>query len=312
MDIQGVIEEIYAEIKKRKITGKNADYIPELKKVNPNLLAISIYTINGDEYDVGDFEEEVAIESVSKVFSLALALKTVGTSKVSKMIGTQQTFSAFNSISAIEDSPNHTINSFENGGAMSTTSIYYDKNPKAYEKKIFDNLGDFAGRKIVYSKKTYNSEMSNIDHNLAIAHLLKSYKKFYGEVAPCVSAYTKQCSALVTTRDIALMGATLANYGINPHTKETVINHKMLPYILTHMAANGMYGYSETWMTDIGVPAKSGVGGIILIVVPNVMGIGILSPPLDGLGNSSKGILIAKELSKRLRLGVYDRKKMHI
>jgi glutaminase len=312
MNIQHVVEEIYAEIKKRKITGKNADYIPELKKVNPKLLAISIYTINGEEYDVGDFDEEVAIESVSKVFSLALALKTVGTSKVSKMIGTQQTFSAFNSISAIEDSPNHTINSFENGGAMSTTSIYYDKNPKVYEQKIFDNLSDFAGRKITYSRKIYNSEMSHIDHNMAIAHLLKSYKKFYGEVLPCVSAYTKQCSALVTTRDIALMGATLANYGINPHTKEQVLSHKVLPYILTHMAANGMYGYSETWMTEIGVPAKSGVGGIILIVVPNVMGIGILSPPLDEIGNSAKGILIAKELSKRLRLGVYDRKKMHV
>ena len=312
MDIQRVMDEIYAEIKKRKITGKNADYIPELKKVNPKLLAISIYTINGEEYNVGDFDEEVAIESVSKVFSLALALKTVGTSKVSKMIGTQQTFSAFNSISAIEDSPNHTINSFENGGAMSTTSIYYDKNPKVYEQKIFDNLGDFAGRKITYSRKIYHSEMSNIDHNLAIAHLLKSYKKFYGEVLPCVSAYTKQCSALVTTQDIALMGATLANYGINPHTKEQVLNHKVLPYILTHMAANGMYGYSETWMTEIGVPAKSGVGGIILIVVPNVMGIGILSPPLDEIGNSAKGILVAKELSKRLRLGVYDRKKMHV
>ena len=312
MDIQGVIEEIHASIKKKKITGKNADYIPELKKVNSNLLAISIYTIHGDEYDVGDFDEEIAIESVSKVFSLALALKTVGTSKVSKMIGTQQTFSAFNSISAIEDSPNHTINSFENGGAMSTTSIYYDKNPKVYEKRIFYNLKSFAGKKIEYCRKTYNSEMSNIDHNLAIAHLLKSYKKFYGEVFPCVSAYTKQCSALVTTQDIALMGATLANYGINPHTKELVISHKMLPYILTHMAANGMYGYSETWMTEIGVPAKSGVGGIILIVVPNVMGIGILSPPLDELGNSAKGIMVAKELSKRLRLGVYDRKKMHV
>jgi len=307
MDIQKIIEDIYKKVKKLPITGKNADYIPQLKQINPNLLAISIFLLDGDhEYDVGDYDREVAIESASKVFSLAQALKTVGLSNMYKMIGTQQTLSVFNSITAIEDSPNRTINSFENGGAMATTSIYYEKNPATYIKKILDNMSDFAGRKIMYSKPTYESEMANIDHNLAIAHLLKSYGRFYGEVLPSVSAYTKQCSALITTKDLALMGATLANYGVNPVTNKRVIDKKFIPYILTHMATNGMYGYSETWMTFIGMPAKSGVGGVILVVVPGVMGIGILSPPLDKLGNSAKGIIIAKELSKKMHLGVYD------
>lgn len=312
MDIQETIEKIYKKVKKMPLTGKNADYIPQLKKVNPNLYAISIHMVDGREYDVGDYEKEVAIESVSKVFSLALALKTVGLGKMSKMIGTEQTFSEFNSIVAIEDSPNHTINSFENGGAMATTSIYYNKDQKAYAKKIFDNMGDFAGRKLSYSKETYNSEMSNIDHNLAIAYLLKSHNRFYGDVIPCVKAYVKQCSVMVTNKDIALMGATLANYGMNPYTNEQVIDKKLIPYILTHMASNGMYGYSETWMTYIGMPAKSGVGGLILVVVPGVMGIGILSPPLDNIGNSVKGIITAKELSKELHLGVYDPNKVKL
>jgi glutaminase len=305
MNIQQVIEHVYSKIKKLKITGKNADYIPELKKVNPNLFAISIFTVDGEEYNVGDYNKEVAIESVSKVFSLALALKTVGITKVSSMIGTQQTFTEFNSISAIEDSPNKTINSFVNGGAIATTSIYYDKNPDIYHKKIFNNLSEFAGRKITYSIPTYNSEINNVDHNLAIGYLLKSHGRFYGEVIPTVDAYTKQCSALVTSKDVAVMAATIANYGVNPKTKKKVIDKKYIPYIITHMAANGMYGFSETWMTNIGMPAKSGVGGVILIVVPHVMGIAIVSPPLDKLGNSVKGILAANEIAKQLNLGIF-------
>ena len=306
MNVQETINEIYKSVKKLKITGKNADYIPQLKKVNPNLYGISIYTIDGDEYNVGDYTTEVAIESVSKVFSLALALKTVGVSKMSKMVGTLQTMSRFDSITAIEDSENRTINSFQNGGAMATTSIYYHKNPAKYEKTIFDNISDFAGRKIVYSKATFNSEMSNLEHNLAIGYLLKSYGRFYGEVIPSVTAYTKQCSAMATTSDIAIMAATIANYGVNPKTGKRVIDKKFIPYILAHMSANGMYEYSETWMTHVGLPAKSGVGGVILIVVPNVMGIAILSPGLDEHGNSVKGIITAKHISAKLHLGMFS------
>lgn len=304
-NIQETITHIYNNVKKLKQTGKNASYIPQLKKVNPNLYAISIYTVDGNEYNVGDCQVEVAIESVSKVFSLALALKTVGISKMSKMVGTLQTMNRFDSVTAIEESENRTINSFQNGGAMATTSIYYNKNPEKYEKTIFDNISDFAGRKIVYSKATFNSEMSNLEHNLAIGYLLKSYGRFYGEVIPTITAYTKQCSAMATTKDVAVMAATIANGGVNPKTGKRVVDKKFIPYILTHMATNGMYEYSETWMTHIGMPAKSGVGGIILIVVQGVMGIAILSPPLDVHGNSAKGIITAKQLSEKLHLGMF-------
>ena len=171
--VQNVIEHIYKHLKNTK-GGKNADYIPELKNVNPNSYAISIFTINGDAYNVGMCDKEFALESASKVFSLALALKAKGVTKVKQMIGTEQTSTVFNSVAAIEESANHTLNSFENGGAMATTSISYEKSKSKFEKKIFDNMSKFAGRKLSYSRSIYNSEYNNSDHNRAIAYLLKS------------------------------------------------------------------------------------------------------------------------------------------
>ena len=301
-----VLTQVYNKLKRTKTSGKNASYIPDLKKVNPNLFAISIYTVDGRSYNIGDFSHEFAIESASKVFTLALALQERGVKQVAKLIGTQQTSTAFNSIAAVEESSNHTINSFENGGAMATTSLLYDKNQKKFEKKIFDNMNLFAGRKLSLSYPIYRSEITHSDHNMAICYLLKSYGRFYGDVVSSLDVYTKQCSMLVTSQDCAIMAATLANRGKNPKTGVDVLDKKFLPYILTHMASNGLYEYSETWMTDVGCPAKSGVGGALIIVVPGVMGIGILSPPLDKHGNSAKGILAAELLSKHLRLGVYN------
>lgn len=304
--IQEIVDDVFNKYKKRKVPGKNAGYIPELKKVNPNSLAISIFTLSGESYDAGEFTKEFAIESVSKVFSLALALQTNGVSTVAKFIGTEQTSGKFNSISDIEKSANHTLNSFENGGAMATTSLSYNKNTKKFEKSIFDNMSNFAGRKLSYSSSIYNSEISNADHNMAIAYLLKSYGRFYGDVKETIEVYTKQCSAMVSSKDLAIMAATLANKGINPKTGEHVLDKKYIPYILAHMSTNGMYEFSETWLTHVGLPAKSGVGGALLIVVPGKMGISIISPPLDPHGNSAKGILIAKELSQRMRLGIFE------
>jgi glutaminase len=306
MNIQVSLDSIYKYLKSKKFGGKNADYIPELESINPNLYAISIFTVDGKSFNVGDCNHEFAIESVSKVFSLALALKKKGVETVSKKIGTKQTNQPFNSISDIDLTTDHMLNSFENGGAMATTSLSYDKNKKKFEEKIFDMMSKFAGRKLTYSKSIYNSEITNSDHNRAIAYLLNSYGKFYGDVEETLDVYTKQCSALVTSKDVAVMAATLANKGINPKTGEKVIDAKFLPYILAHMSANGLYEYSETWMTHIGMPAKSGVSGVLLIVMPGVMGIGIISPPLDEHGNSVKGIITAMTLAQHMHLGIFD------
>jgi glutaminase len=300
MDLQEIIETIYHKLKKRK-GGKNADYIPELKKVNPNLYAISICTVDGKMYNVGDYNEQTAIESVSKVFTLALALKKVDLKGISQLIGNQKTSDVFNSICDVERHKNHTINSFENGGAIATTSILYEKNETKFAQRIFDNMDKFAGRQLKYSKPIYKSEIENADHNRAIAYLLQSYHRFYGNVETTLDVYTKQCSALVSAKDIALMAATLANNGVNPKTGQKAVDKKFIPYILQHMTDNGLYEYSPMWHKKVGFPAKSGVGGFLLIVIPGIMGIGILSPPLDKHGNSVKGILTAVELSKMLR-----------
>jgi glutaminase len=293
------IKKIYNKLKKTG-GGKNADYIPELSKVNPKLYAISIYTIEGEQFNIGDFTHEFAIESCSKVFSLALALKKYGKKQIINKIGAVSSGQKFNSIFAIESIKNHTINSFDNGGAMATTSLLFKPNKKQYIKSIVDNMSDYAGRKLHVNEKIYKSEMSEIDHNLSIAYLLKSYGRFYSDVITAVDVYTQQCSVMVTSEDVALMACTLANGGINPKTGIKLIDKKNVEYIIGHMGLNGLYDQTDIWMKEVGFPAKSGVGGILLIILPGLMGISIISPPLNEYGNSFKGIKTAKEICKIL------------
>ena len=293
--MEAALDQIYAKLKNNH-SGKNADYIPELKKVNPKLYAISIYTVDGLDYNIGDYTTEFAIESCSKVFSLALALEKYGVPYMKANIGDKKTLIKFNSIDEILNNKVHTINSFSNGGAMATTSLLYEKNMKKYEKKIINNMSDFAARKLHVDNNIYLSEINNISHNLASAYLLQSYNMFYGEVEECVDVYTRQCSVMVTSQDLAVMAATLANQGVNPKTNKKVVDKKFIPYILKHMEENGLYEESDHWMKMVGVPAKSGVGGGLMMVIPGVMGIGIFSPPLNKHGNSSKGIKTMKLL----------------
>lgn len=298
-NIEKHLEKIYNTLKNVK-GGKNADYIPELKKVNPNLYAISIFTVNGDDYSIGDYTKEFAIESCSKVFTLSLALEKLGIKVLKEKIGTDKSLELFNSINAVENNLSHTINSFNNGGAMATTSLLYEKNKNKVVRKIVDNMSDFAGRKLHINKKIYLSEINNASHNLAIAYLLNSYDRFYGDVQESVDIYTRQCSVMVTSRDVAIMAATLANNGVNPKTHKKIIEPKYISYILDHMIDHGVYEESGDWTKTVGFPVKSGVSGILMIVIPGVMGIGIISPPLNKYGNSVKGIKTAKLLLKLL------------
>ena len=301
-----VINKIYKQVKKMKNDGINAQYIPDLAKVNPKIFAISVCMLDGTTYNFGDSEKEIGLESCSKVFNLALALKKYGINTLQEKIGTYSSSYDFNSIVAANNIENHTINSFNNGGAMATVSLMYQKNQKKFEKELHDNINDFAGRKLKVNEPLFQSEMSTNDHNLSLAYLLKGYNRFYGDVIPCVEAYTKMCSLMVTSKDASIMAATLANKGLNPFTKKNIIDKDKVQYILTHMLTNGMYTESEKWMTDIGLPAKSGVGGMIIIVVPGVMGIGIVSPPLNKAGNSYKGTVAAKMIAEKLNLNLYN------
>ena len=297
--LQEMLETIYKKVKNIK-EGKNADYIPELKKVDPNLYAFSICFVNGDEYSIGDDQTEFAIESCSKIFTLAMALEKYGISALKAKIGNTKLTDKFNSVNAMENNKTHTLNSFYNGGAMATTSLLYEKNQQHFEKKIVDNMSRFAGRPLHVNQKIYLSEINNAEHNFALAHLLKSYQRFYGEVHKCVEVYTKQCSVMLTSKDVARMAATLANKGINPKTREKILDKKYISYILNHMEKHGLYEESDVWLEEVGFPMKSGVGGIILMVIPGVMGVGIISPPLNAHGNSAKGLNTARLLSKAL------------
>lgn len=294
---QDYIENIYNTIKNYKIEGKNTDYIPELSKVDEKLYAISIYTIDGKTYNFGDYNHKFAIESCSKVFTLSLALEKYGVSYLKKMIGEKKSKGSFNSICSADRIKNHTINSFDNGGAIATTSLLYQPDKEKFTNLIIDNMSDFASQSLSVNNKIYNSEINNSNHNLAIAHLLKSYNKFYGDIDDCIDVYTKQCSVMVTTQEVALMAATLANNGINPKSKKKLVKPENVKYILKHMALNGIYNDNYSWLKKSGVYVKSGVGGIILLVIPGVMGIGIASPPLNKYGNSVKGIQSAKKIS---------------
>lgn len=301
------LNNIYNKLEPLKI-GKNVEYIPELKKVNPNIYSISFCNVNGGTYDIGDYETEVAIESVSKVFTLALALKKYNINKVTEKIGHQYSSDPFNSIKAVATSKTHTINPFVNAGAMATTSLLYNKklteqqNNDAMTKSILENMSSFANKKLKINYKVFKSEMDFIHHNKKIAHLLHSYKRFYGDIDTVLDVYTKQCSVMVTSKDVALMAATIANYGVNPITCERLLSKKQCEFIIHCMIEGGLYNYSNEFASKVGIPAKSGVGGIIMLVIPGVTGIAIVSPPLDKNGNSAKGIKTAELISK---LNVY-------
>lgn len=298
------IEKIYNKLKNTD-GGKNAEYIHELFIENSHLYAISIFLLGQgqneeQEINIGDFTHQFAIESCSKVFTLALALENYSIKYLKDKIGNKGTTAKFNSICAADKMQTHTINSFNNGGAMATVSLLYQPDETKFINKIVANMSDFADKKLHVNNKIYKSEILHAERNLAIAYLLKSYDRFYGDVETCVDVYTKQCSTMVTSRDVALMAATLANQGKNPKSRKQLIKKSNVDYILNHMSVAGLYDETPKWMDTIGYPAKSGVSGLLMIVIPGLMGIGIVSPPLNKFGNSVKGIKTMQMISELL------------
>ena len=297
------VEKIYNKVKKMKQKGKNANYIPDLKRDNPNIYAISVCNVKGEIMNFGDYQTEVGIESASKVFTLALALNIYSIKKLISHIGNTDEKREFNSIKDVVEIKTRTINSFVNAGAIATTSLLYDKtksrddNEKAMNKIILENMEDFAGRKLKGNEHLYLSEYRTSHHNELLVNKLVSYNRFYGDPQTVLKSYTKQCSVMVTSKDISIMAATLANNGNNPITHKKLVNEEKVDYIIDHMAQHGLYNESSLWWEKTHFPAKSGVGGVIMIVIPGVMGIGIVSPPLNKYGNSFKGVETGKLLT---------------
>lgn len=289
---QRAVDKALAEYKQVS-EGKNANYIPALAKVDPGLYGIALVTVDGRVYEAGDARLEFAIESAAKPFVLARTMTSVGPKAVRERIGVNQTGQPFNSVMAIElleeAKRPPAGNPFVNAGAIATVDLLPGAIPEEKWASILSTLSGFAGRNLRVDHEVYRSESATNTHNRGIANLLKDYDVIHGDPLQALDLYTKACSVSVTARDMATMGATLANGGRNPLTGMLVVPPEVAKRVLAVMATTGLYETTGAWLFEVGVPAKSGVGGGIVAIVPGRFALGTFSPPLDEAGNSVRG-----------------------
>jgi glutaminase len=286
--------------------GKNADYIPALAKVNPELFGITLVTADGQSYDIGDTKHEFSIQSISKVFTLADVLKARGAKLVDEKIGVNATGAKFNSIIAIEDNEKHRAgNPLVNAGAITTVSYVPGATKDQRWQSIADTMDAFSGRKLVVDPETYKSETATNTRNKSISYLLKNYEVLQGNPEEVLDLYTRQCSVLVNSHDLAVMGATFANGGINPVTGQTVVTPDVVARTEAVMFTAGLYNTSGEWAFNVGVPAKSGVGGGIMAVVPGKFAVAAFSPRLDDAGNSVRAQRAIQQIVAQLGANIF-------
>ena len=272
-------------------SGELANYIPELAAVNPDRLAASIVMVDGEQYAAGDSDVEFTIQSISKPFVYALALADRGFDDVLAKVGVEPSGEPFNELS-LEDGSGKPLNPMINAGAITTHSLVGPPGATQGERmeRVISGLSAFAGRRLSVNERVYESELEHAHRNYAIAHMLRGHGILTGDPEVSVQGYTRQCSLMVTVKDLALMAATLANYGVHPVTGEQVVPKGVVRQVLSVMFTCGMYNSAGDWATQVGVPAKSGVGGGIIGAVPGQLGVATFSPRLDGHGNSVRGV----------------------
>jgi glutaminase len=280
--------------------GENSQVYPALARVSRDLFGICIVGTSGRVYAAGDTDHEFSIMSVSKPFVFALVCETIGPEAARDKLGANATGLAFNSLAAIEQGPGGRTNPMVNAGAIATTSLVPGATTEDKWRFIRDGLSRFAGRTLPLNEEVYASASDTNFRNRSIARLLQSFDRIYSDAKEATDLYTRQCSLNVSARDLAVMGATLADGGVNPVTKERVVDPAVCHYALAVMVTAGLYETSGDWLYDIGLPGKSGIGGGIVAVSPGKGGFGTFAPPLDAAGNSVKGQLAAKFLSQRL------------
>ena len=285
--------------------GAVADYIPELGKADPDHFGISLATIDGHVYEVGDTRIPFTIQSMSKPFVFALALDTLGAARVESAIGVEPSGDPFNSIRL--NTNNHPFNPMVNAGAIACSGLIHEAKGDGAFEYIRQALGRFAGRELGIDEAVYASESATGDRNRAIGYLLRNSSVIKDDVGAVLEVYFRQCSVLVTARDIAVMAATLANRGTNPVTGEQVMTPYAISRTLSVMTSSGMYDYAGEWIYRVGIPAKSGVGGGILAALPARLGLGSYSPRLDRHGNSVRGIKVCEALSSHYDLHMLNR-----
>ena len=304
-DIQKAVDAAYAKYKGLQ-EGKNADYIPALAKVDPNLFGIALVTPDGKVYTAGDVKTEVSIQSISKVFTMAQVIQEQGLDSIRKRIGVDATGARFNSIIAIEGvktvvgtgAPE--MNALVNPGAISATSMVTGGSADAVWAKIIGFHNDAAGRQLTVLQDVYKSESDSNQRNQAIGALMLAYGYIKDNWQQAVDLYPRQCSIGVNAKDLGMMAATLAAGGKNPVTGKRVLDADKVPGVLAVMATAGLYDDSGKWLYRTGLPGKSGVGGGLIAVSPGKFGIAVVSPPLDDAGNSVRAQNAIADISNAL------------
>ena len=303
-EIASVLAETYAA-HASNADGEVSQVYPALARVDPTLFGLSIVGTSGKVYEMGAAQHPFSIMSVSKPFLLALVCQALGWEAVRSRIGANATGLPFNSLAAVEMSADGRTNPMVNSGAIATTSLVPGDGPEARWRFIQEGLSRFAGRDLTVDAEVYESATETNFRNRGIVNLLHSRGRVYCDPLEAVDLYTRQCALSVTAHDLATMGATLADGGVNPLTHESVVDATACRYALAVMATAGMYETSGDWLCDIGLPGKSGIGGGIVAVSPGKGGFGSFSPPLDPAGNSVRGVLAARSFSERLGLDLF-------
>lgn len=281
--------------------GALADYIPELADVDPDGFGLSLSSADGYVYESGDAGVEFTIQSISKPFTYALALDAVGQAAVDARIGVEPSGEAFNEIS-VDESTKTPKNPMINAGAIAAASLVPGASPEDRFETIREFYSGFAGRRLELDDDVYASEKATGNRNRAIAYMLASFGVLEGDPDEALDVYVRQCSLKVTSTDLARMAATLARSGVNPATGRRVTDARVVKRTLAVMVTCGMYDAAGDWVSAVGMPAKSGVGGGIVAVLPGQLGIGTYSPRLDAKGNSVRGVRVCRSLSEQLGL----------
>jgi glutaminase len=303
-----VVQSIVAEaVERHRLCdeGENATVYPALARVPSELFGVCVVDNSGRAYSAGDVAHEFTLMSVSKPFVFALVCEAHGPQKARELIGVNATGLPFNSLAAIERAPDGRTNPMVNAGAIATTSLALGATAEERWQFVHRGISRFAGRQLALNEEVYDSAMLTNFRNQSIARLLQSYERIYLDPVEATELYTRQCSLNASAHDLAVMGATLADGGVNPITKERVVDAETCHYTLAVMAIAGLYETSGDWLYEIGLPGKSGISGGIVAVSPGKGGMGAFSPRLDAAGNSVRGQRAARFLSRSLGMDLF-------
>jgi glutaminase len=304
MDYQALLEQLYQKYRGH-CEGEVANYIPELAKARADWFGISLVTAQGEVFEVGDCSQTFTMQSVSKPLAYGLALQDRGRSEVLQRVGVEPTGDAFNCIIKLDEASKRPYNPMVNAGAIATSALIVGESPTERWNRLIDTLSLYLNRRAVADMAVFLSERSTGHRNRAIAHLMLNFGMLERDVEEVLDFYFQQCSILVSSTDLALIAATLANQGLQPQTGRRAVAAEYCRDILSVMLTCGLYDYSGEWVYRVGIPAKSGVSGGLMAVAPGRLGIGIFSPPLDSRGNSLRAIAVCSELSQLLGLHLF-------